>query len=210
MGGRCRCLCFWDHGLILIFACSVDISFLATPLNSLVCVQMVQTFSCILIICFRSPGAADWSDRLAYGAGGTVVVCDPHADGTCVVDTLLVGHVGKVNCVRWSHSAESERGENQRGHPMTKGLVSGGVDGCVIVWGSLPPSKSTTSSSKAAASAGSAGHGSDINGGWETWGARAVLKGHTQPVTCVDTLSSPSDVVSLVCSGSADGKSMYK
>lgn len=215
MGGRRRCLCFGDHELILIFACSVDISFQATPHHNVefprVCKRCKHSHACShLDVCSRSPGAADWSDRLAYGAGGTVVVCDPHADGTCVVDTLLVGHVGKVNCVRWSHSAESEHGENQQGHPVTKGLVSGGVDGCVIIWGPLPPSIGATSSSKAAASAGSAGHGSDINGGWETWGARAVLKGHTQPVTCVDALSSSSDVVSLVCSGSADGKSMYK
>lgn len=171
--------------------------------------RKLQTCSCsrLDVVC-RSPGAADWADRLAYGAGGTVVVCDPHADGTCVVDTLLVGHVGKVNCVRWSHSSETDLGE--KGHPVTTGLVSGGVDGCVIVWGPRLPSRSTISSSEASASAKSAGHGNEIDGGWETWEARAVLKGHTQPVTCVDALSSPSDAVSLVCSGSADGKSMHK
>jgi WD40 repeat protein len=153
----------------------------------------------------RSPGSADWAAQLAYGAGGTVVVCDPRADGTCPVSTLLVGHVGKVNCVRWFRSSSQDGGADggagagagagdARTSPVVSRLASGGADASVIVWGP-PPSDDDAATAPSSPSSS-----------WKSWGVRAVLKGHTEPVTCVDALSMGSDGHSLVCSASADGE----
>ncbi|CAI8001653.1 Elongator complex protein 2 [Geodia barretti] len=78
--------------------------------------------------CSRTPHAVDWSGSgtVAYAAHETVALAREAEEGRgpARVFATLQGHSGRVNCVRWIPSLSSLSAE----------LVSGGVDGKIIVW----------------------------------------------------------------------------
>lgn len=100
----------------------------------------------------------------------------------------LVGHTGKVNCVRWAPSSATTS------EPSTSYLFTGSADKTVRVWawhGARPDDACGLPSAASGAAGAAAKEG--------PWRCVAVLQGHEAPVTCLAALHRwGSDELTLV------------